>query len=232
MKKRFVRFMALAAAVLCAAALASCGDKGSYIDPQTLFADTDGLTFNGNAVSFTEARTERLFTGATAEAGFTASYTVRGDDPDWTWVDTGGLYVEKENGVWHNIIIFRVPWMGEPQASACIWIIESGPMQYGSEGAWYKTDLAFSVSANPMEVQLAYYNGAYYFLLDKTCRLKIDMSTGFENPERFDQKAFFEAGTRKLGFRSAATPATFSKINFETGDEAALAAIGKMKLSV
>lgn len=233
--------------VMMAATFGGC-KKENYLDPTTLFENSDGLVFNGDSVSFTERKMTRTFKDGIAEEGFVVSYTVQGDKPDYTWVDSGGLYVElmDENVVvdestnlteslYHDIVIFQDPaTYGTPTiaSNACIWIVENGVATHGGteEGAGFRTDMSFVISRNPIQVKIVYYKEAYYFMLDKTCKVKIDVNTTFNNSERFVNKdKFFKAGKRKLGFRTAMTPATYSKISFELGNDAALSALKSMK---
>lgn len=227
-----------------------CG-REKYLDPSTIFENTEGLTFNGNSVKFSEKKMARTFKDGVTEEGFVVSYTVQGDDPNYTWVDSGGLYVElvdetvvvdeateAKETLYHDIVIFQDPaTYGTPTvaSNACVWIVENGVPTHGGteEGAGYRTDMSFVVSRNPIQVKIVYYNEAYYFMLDKTCKVKIDANTVFANPERFINKdKFFKAGKRKLGFRTAMTPATYSKINIELGNDAALSALKSMKFEV
>ena len=230
--------------ISCVAPLAAC--DGNYADPQTLFADTEGLSFDGNKVSFSELKMAKLFQGAETDEGFAVSYTVQGDNPDYTWVDTGGLYVELADetldidGVvetlYHNIVIFQSPATygnATISSNACIWITENGAYTHTGteEGANYVTDLSFIISRYPMQVSIAYYNEAYYFMLDKTFKVKITAETELGNRERTPEiEKFFASGKRRLGFRTAMTPATFSKISVNLGNEEALKAIDKMGL--
>ena len=243
-KRVGVLLVTMLTAAACIGSLAACGGGG--VDPSTLFVDTEGLVFSGNEVSFTEKKMTRMFANGTADAGFAVSYTVQGDNPDYTWVDSGGLYVELAgetvdiDGVleplYHNIVIFQdPPTYGEATKAsvASIWITENSVRTHTGteEGAFFKTDMSFVISRYPMQVSIAYYNEAYYFMLDKTYKVKITADTTFENTvftEKLDK--FFGAGTRKLGFRTANTPATYKKISVGIGDDAALAAIKKMGL--
>lgn len=232
-------------AVVCAFlafGLSACASK-NYLDPSTIFSEGSGLTFSGKSVSFSEKHETRLFENGTAENGFTVSYTVEGDRKDYLWVNSGGLYVEQEDGTWHNIIIFHNPWRSSVNidAYAQIWIIqgttdpedeEGNSFAQDSTGANFMTTLPFSVSSNPMGVEIAYYRGAYYIRLEKTYSVKLDAESNIADTVRIDVDKLFAEGTRKIGFRTAETPATFSKINYELGDEAALKAIKSMKLAV
>lgn len=231
-------------AAACIGSLVACG--GGSADPSTLFADTEGLVFSGNKVSFTDKKMTRLFADGEADAGFAVSYTVQGDNPNYNWVDTGGLYVELAgetvdiDGVleplYHNIVIFQdPPTRGDAliASNAAIWITENSSSTHGGteEGANYVTDMSFIISRNPMQVSIAYYHEAYYVMLDRTFKVKLTADTEFGNLERTPELAkFFASGKRKLGFRTAMTPATYSKINVGLGDDAALAAIKKMGL--
>ena len=250
-KGNFIKLMAAVMIIALGATIFGGCKKEASLDPSTLFENAEGLTFKGDSVSFTERKMARTFKNGIAEEGFVVSYTVQGDDPDYTWVDSGGLYVElmdetvvvdeaidlKET-LYHDIVIFQDPaTYGTPTiaSNACVWVIENGVATHGGteEGAGFKTDMSFVVSRNPMQVKIVYYNEAYYFMLDKTCKVKIDANSTFANSERLvNRDKFFKAGRRKLGFRTAMTPATYSNINFELGNEAALAALKSMKFEV
>ena len=243
----------IAAAIFFALNAATFGGckKETYLDPTTLFENNEGLTFNGDSVSFSERKMMRTFKDGVAEEGFVVSYTVQGDNPDYTWVDSGGLYIElmgetvvvdeatnQTEALYHDIVIFQDPaTYGQPTiaSNACVWIVENGVATHGGteEGAGFRTDMSFVLSRNPVQVKIVYYNEAYYFMLDKTCKVKIDANTTFNNAERFVNKdKFFKAGKRKLGFRTAMTPATYSKISYELGNDAALSALQSMKFEV
>ena len=227
---------------MSAFSFSSCG-SANYLDPSTIFADQSGLTVDKKSVSFSEKHLTKLFENGTAEEGFAVSYTVEGDRKDYLWVNSGGLYVEQTDGTWHNIVIFHNPWKSEVNidAYAQIWIVqgttnpddeEGNSFSQDSTGASFLTTLPFSVSSNPINVEIAYYKEAYYFRLDKTYSVKLDADSDFADSIRIDVNKLFVSGERKIGFRTAETPATFSKISCEIGDEAALKAIKSMKLNV
>ncbi len=240
------------AAVCAAAALAATiglgavGCGGNYTDPNTLFTDMTGLTVDGNAVTFSEKKMTKLFKDGEAEGGFAVSYTVQqGDETDYNWMNSGGLYVELDgetvdiDGVpeplFFNVVIFQDnPNRGDAtmDANASVWITENSSYTHAGteDGAHFDgTNLSFMISRNPMKVTIAYYHEAYYFSLDNTSKFKLTAESDFKSIERApDLEKFFAAGKRKLGFRSAMTPATFSKISLSLGDEAARAAIQKM----
>lgn len=235
----------MTAAVAVTVVLGAVGCGGKYSDPNTLFTDMTGLTVDGNAVSFSEKKMTKLFKDGEAEGGFTVSYTVQGDDPNYNWVNSGGLYVELDgetvniDGVleplFFNVVIFQdTPNRGDAtmDANASVWITENSTYTHAGteDGAHFDgTNLSFMISRNPMKVTIAYYHEAYYFSLDNTSKFKLTAESEYKNIERApDLEKFFAAGKRKLGFRTAMTPATFSKISLSIGDDAAKAAIEKM----
>ncbi len=233
--------MLAAGCLMSSFSLSACG-SANYLDPSTIFTDQSGLTINKKSVSFSEKHLTKLFENGTAEKGFTVSYTVEGDRKDYLWVNSGGLYVEQEDGTWHNIIIFHDPWKSEVNvdAYAKIWIVqgttnledeEGNSFAQDSTGAGFLTTLPFSVSSNPINVEIAYYKEAYYFRLDKTYSVKLDINSDIMDSIRIDINKLFASGEKKIGFRTAETPATFNKISYEIGDEAALKAIKSMKLN-
>lgn len=231
----------IAGCMACACALTACGSVA--LDPNTIFSDTSGVTVSGKKVSFPEKHQAKTFKDGTTTEGFSVTYTVKGDRQDYLWVNSGGLYVEQTNGLWYNIVIFHTPWRDavNENAFAQVWIVqgstdpedeEGNAFAQDSTGASYTTALPFSVSSNPITVEIAYYQSAYYIRLDHTVSVKIDDSSNIENSIRIDTEKFFSEGERRLGFRTAETPATFSNINYEIGNEAALKAIKRMGLSV
>ncbi len=215
----------------------ACGKKDS-VDPKTLFSTAQDLTFEDKSVTFPTSHTAKLFDDGTAENSFTISYTVEGnnvnkDGYEWYWVNTGGLYVEQADGTWHNIIIYQYPNNEAVvrDASAVIWIIEGNGEKQNSDGAYFKTTLPFAVSQYPMRVEIAYHQEAYYFRLEKTHSVKIDVNSEFTDSVKISVDKLFAAGERKLGFRTAETSATFSEISYGFGEEEALKAIEEMDLS-
>ncbi len=221
---------------------ATACSKKTYLDVKTLFDDEEGLTYTEDTVSFDRRRSAKLFRDGTVEEGegFVVSYTVQGNDPEYLYANSGGLYVELEEEVeeeiegfgknlWHNLIIFHDPW-GQMHASACMWIIENGPYAQKDDGAFYKTDMAFAKASNPIDVMIVYYNEAYYVSLDNSCKVKLTADMVPAQEERMNTETFFKAGKRKIGLRSAGTGATFSKINYSIGNEAALEALKEMKM--
>jgi hypothetical protein len=232
--------MVMAIGCACFAFVFSACGKKKTVDPKTLFSNAEDLTFDNKSVEFPTPFTAKLFDNGTAENSFAVSYTVEGGNTNidgyspWYWVNTGGLYVEQADGTWHNIIIYQYPNNEAVvrDASAVIWIIEGKGEQKFSEGAYFKTTLPFAVSNYPMEVQVAYYQEAYYLRLENTYSVKIDVNSDFTDSVKIDTNKFFASGARKIGFRTAETSAKFSDISFDLGDEATLKAIENMKLSV
>lgn len=238
------------AVALCVCVSASffvaCG-KSKGMDATTLLTETETVKVSENEVKFTEAVTSQLFKECVAEAGFTVSYTVKGDDPTCNWICSGGLYVEldgiltdtdddevADSNVFHNIVIYQNPKQSVKDANACIHIIESGPFskKTRNEGAEYVTTMPFSVAYYPIDVVIAYYDSAYYIMLDKTYKVKLtaDMEYGQTNKTQYLNE-FFAPGTRKIGLRSTNAPTTFSNISVKIGDDAALEAIKDMGLN-
>lgn len=244
-RKPLQRFLLLVLAFACAAgSLSACKRKG--MDATTLFADTEGLIVTENSVSFPEPLTARLFAESTAEAGFAVSYTVQSDNPEYTWIGAGGLYVEldgfevdtdddgvPDGNLWHNLVVYQDPKQSTRDAFACLHIIEKGVFaeQDRNEGAEYVTTLPFSVASNPIDVSIAYYDAAYYIMLDRTYKVKLTADLAYAQTNKtLYLNEFFAPRTRKIGFRSTNTPATFSTINVAIGDEAAREAIRDMGL--
>ena len=225
--------------VICLISVKSCSRK-SYMDVNELFPDKEGITCTEDSVSFDERHTAKLFSDCEVAAGegFVVSYTVQGNDPEYLYANSGGLYVEYEDEVeeeiegfgkklWHNVIIFHDPW-GQTYANATVYIIENSPYGKKDDGAYYNTDMPFAKASNPVTVTIVYYEEAYYIELDHSCTIKLtaDMVPNFA--ERVDVERFFGTGARKIGFRAAGTGATFSKVNYSIGNEAAKAAIEEM----
>lgn len=248
MNRKFLKLVTFGLATVCAlSTLAGCGKKG--MDATTLLTATDTIKVAENEVNFTEAVTSQLFKDgyAVAEAGFAVSYTVKGDDPTCNWICSGGLYVEidgfevdwnddgeMDGNLWHNIVVYQDPKQSVKDANACLHIIEhSGFAQLGrNEGAEYVTTMPYSVPYYPIDVVIAYYNEAYYVMLDRTFKVKLTADTTFGQTVKANHlDKFFAQGTRKIGLRSTNTPATFSNINVSIGDEAALEAIKDMGLN-
>jgi len=194
--------------------------------------------------------TSRLFADeyCVATEGFSVSYTVQADRTDYLWVCAGGLYVEidgvgvdsdsdaetPDEPLWHNLVVYQNPKKAEKDAFACLHIIENGPFAKvdRNEGAEFTTTLPFARAYNPIDVEIAYYDEAYYIQLDNTYQVKLtyDDTYGYEE-KALNLDKFFASGTRKLGFRSTNTGAEFSNISVKLGNEAALEAIKGMGLN-
>lgn len=241
-----LKITAVTACVFVSTSFFACG-KNKGMDITTLLTETDSISVSAKQAKFTEAVTAQLFKECVAEAGFTVSYTVKGDDPTCNWICSGGLYVEKDgvlvdtdddevadSNLFHNVVIYQDPKQSVKDAFACIHIIESGPFAgiTRNEGAEYVTTLPFSVAYNPIDVVIAYYNEAYYIMLDNTYKVKLtaDMDYGATNKVQYLDE-FFTAGTRKIGLRSTNAGTTFTNLSVEIGDDAAQKAIKKMKLN-
>ena len=92
--------------------------------------------------------------------------------------------------------------------------------------------MPFSVAYNPIDVVIAYYNEAYYVMLDRTFKVKLTAETTFDQTNKTQYlNEFFAPRTRKLGLRSANAETTFTNISVNIGDEAALDAIKDMGLN-
>ena len=246
--RKLLKGVTLGLAVVCSlSSFVACGKKG--MDATTLLAATDTIKVAENEVNFTEAVTSQLFKDsyAVAEAGFAVSYTVKGDDPTCDWICSGGLYVELDDfevdvnddgetdgNLWHNIVVYQDPKQSVKDANACLHIIESGvySVRTRNEGAEYVTTMPFSVAYNPIDVVIAYYNEAYYVMLDRTFKVKLTAETTFDQTNKTQYlKEFFAPRTRKLGLRSTNAETTFTNISVNIGDEAALDAIKDMGLN-
>ena len=245
-KKNMLKGITLAlVGILSISSLVGCGKKG--MDVTTLLTATDTIKVAENEVNFTAPVTSQLFKECVAEGGFAVSYTVKGDDPTCNWINAGGLYVEldgmevdvnddgqTDGNLWHNIVVYQDPKQSVKDANACLHIIESGPFSAlkRNEGAEYVTTMPFSVAYNPIDVVIAYYNEAYYVMLDRTFKVKLTAETTFDQTNKTQYlNEFFEARTRKIGFRSTNAPTTFTNINVNIGDDAALEAIKDMGLN-
>ena len=245
---KILKVVTLGVAGICfLSSLASCGKKG--VDATTLLTETDTIKVAKNEVNFTQAVTAQLFNDgyAVAEAGFAVSYTVKGDDPTCNWICSGGLYVEldglevdvdddgqTDGNMWHNIVVYQDPKQSIRDANACLHIIESGvySVRTRNEGAEYVTTMPFSVAYYPIDVVIAYYNEAYYIMLDRTFKVKLTKDTEFDQTNKTQYlEEFFAPRTRKLGFRSTNAETTFTNINVNIGDEAAKKAIKDMGLN-
>ncbi|MBQ8292027.1 MAG: hypothetical protein IJX88_05960 [Clostridia bacterium] len=246
--RKFLKGVTLGLALVCSlSSLTACGKKG--MDATTLLTATDTIKVAENEVNFTEAVTSQLFKDGyvVAEAGFAVSYTVKGDDPTCNWICSGGLYVEldgfevdvnddgeTDGNLWHNIVVYQDPKQSVKDANACLHIIESGvySVRTRNEGAEYVTTMPFSVAYNPIDVVIAYYNEAYYVMLDRTFKVKLTAETTFDQTNKTQYlNEFFAPRTRKIGFRSTNAPTTFTNINVNIGDEAAKEAIKDMGLN-
>ena len=242
MKIKWNKILCLCMAVIsCLLAATGCSKK-NYLDVSTLFADDEGVTYTEDSVSIDDKRTVKLFKDCEVEEGegFVVSYTVEGNNPEYKYANTGGLYIEYEDDVeeeiegngsklWHNLIIFHDPW-GQMHANACVWIIENGPYAQKGDGAFYRTEMPFAIASNPVKVTIVYYDEAYYIELDNSYTVKLTADMIPANEEKINVEKFFAAGNRKIGFRSAETGATFSKVSYSIGNEAALEAIKEMKI--
>lgn len=235
----------LAVMMLCCSILITGCSKTTYLDVTTLFENDEGITYKDDSVSFDNRRYSKLFADCIVEEGegFAISYTVQGNDPNYLYVNSGGLYVELEEEVadeiegfgknlWHNVIIFHHPWQQPNNANASVYIIENCAYAQKGDGAFYTSDMAFGHSSNSIDVEIVYYNEAYYVRLDHSSKIKLTADTALKNSERIHAEKFFKSGARKIGFRSAETGATFSKVNYSIGNEAALKSLEKMKMDV
>lgn len=175
----------------------------------------DTLTLSANQSTY-------LFDEKAFEGSWVVHYTVQGASGGW--FNTGGLYVRNSDGSFDYMFIYSQNGRAE------VVMIESDQRQ--DNGPVYKTTHEYANCLKPIDVTIAYYQGAYHIMLDNAYACAIDASTALLTEQGTLTKEFFEEKPRVLGIRNYDSAATFSNISYETGDDAAWRVIQAEEVNV
>ncbi|MBQ8292028.1 MAG: hypothetical protein IJX88_05965 [Clostridia bacterium] len=172
--------------------------------------------------------------------GFTASLTLERNDGVFDVMteaaNTGALYVLTDDTGRDISTRYRIYVVGVDEETSYLVISGAEKHVYDSNYDYYERryliPLGGYCTGAPLEMQVVYYQNAYYITLTTedgdTVFKKIDKDTAFtENPSySSEMKSFFEDVERVLGLESLDMQAKFSSVDFTLGNDKAQSLTG------